>query len=96
MLIEEFNADIDVRMDFGRGPLHLAASRYYRNDHVGVMQLLLDHGANFNARDADGCTPLHDPSWCQKGDLDPAWGSVESTRLLLKFGCDYRQRGQRG
>jgi uncharacterized protein len=51
------------------------------------MQLLLDHSANPNARDDDGCTPLHNSSWCQKGDLDPTWGSVESTRLLLKYGA---------
>jgi len=82
MLIE-FNADIDVRRKFGMGLLHMAASRQGNKDHVGVMQLLLDHGANPNARDDDGSTPLHHSSHGQYENH----GSVEGTRLLLKHGA---------
>lgn len=80
MLIE-FNADIDVRGDFGRGLLHMAACHCdcenNGTDYVGITQLLLGHGANLDARDSDGYTPLHCSS---------RWGSVEGTRLLLKYG----------
>ena len=82
-----FNADIGVRRDFGRGLLHVAASRHKNDDHVGVMQLLLDRGANPNARCDDGSTPLHHSSWWGEEDFGPVWGSVEGTRLLLKYGA---------
>jgi ankyrin repeat protein len=82
MLIE-FNADIDVWTSFGRGPLHLAAGGHDTSDRVGIMQLLLDHGANPNARDNDGRTPLHHSSrWNEGGH-----GTVEGTCLLLEYGA---------
>jgi ankyrin repeat protein len=84
MLIE-CNADIEVRTQFG-SPLHQAASRDDNNDQVGIMQLLLDHCANPNARDNDGSTPLHQSSWSSwwgRGCV----GTVEGTRLLLKYGA---------
>jgi hypothetical protein len=77
LMLIEFNADINVRGCRGAGPLHLAASQIrYNNDYIGLMQLLMDHGANPNARDNLGFTPLHDSS---------QWGSVEGTSLLLKY-----------
>ncbi|KAL5009533.1 hypothetical protein ScPMuIL_011838 [Solemya velum] len=36
-------------------PLHYAA----RNNHLGVVQLLMEHGANPNSLDEEGLTPLH-------------------------------------
>jgi ankyrin repeat protein len=82
MLIE-YNANINVRRDYGRGPLHQAAGKRV-NDQVRIMQLLLDNGTNPNARDNHGSTPLHHSSWCSYyGDR----GSVEGTRLLLKYGA---------
>jgi ankyrin repeat protein len=74
---------------FGRSSevhYHQAASRDDNNDQVGIMQLLLDHGANPNARDNDGSTPLHQSSWSSwwgRGCV----GTVEGTRLLLKYGA---------
>ena len=85
-MLLEFNADIDVCRDFGRGLLHMAATCLY-GGHVGVMQLLLDHGSNPNARDDGGSTPLHHCSWWQKEGFFPARGSVEGTRLLLEYGA---------
>jgi ankyrin repeat protein len=50
------------------------------------MQVLLDHGADPNARDNDYSTPLHNSSWWQ-GVFGPRVGTVEGTRLLLKYGA---------
>ena len=86
------NADIHIQTGLGRSPLHVAASPHVHRDHVGIMQLLLDRGANPNARDNDGSTPLHQSSWWQKGDWKKGdyasrHGSVEGTRLLLQHGA---------
>ena len=86
MLIEH-NADIHIRTNFGKSPLHLAASSDNEDDQVDIVQVLLDHGADPNARDDDNSTPLHHSSlWQKKGYLTTR-GTVEGTRLLLKYGA---------
>ena len=55
-------------------PLHIAASE----GHAEVAQLLIDRGANVNAKDKDGRTPLH----------YAAYGYVEVIVLLLWRGAD--------
>ena len=86
MLIEQ-NADVDIRGRYGMVPLHLAARSDEGSDFVDVMQLLLDHGANPNARDEDDSTPLHSSCWWEKEDCLPSKGTVEGTRLLLEYGA---------
>ena len=87
MLIE-YNSDINnVPTMFGGVPLHLAASPLVFDNQVSILQLLLDHGANPNARNDDGSTPLHNCSWWKNGHPVQFWGSVEGTRLLLKHGA---------
>jgi ankyrin repeat protein len=83
MLIEH-DADVDIRGRYGMVPLHLAA----RHDDVDIMQLLLDRGANPNARgEDDSTTPLHSSCWWEKDDCLPSQGTVEGTRLLLEHGA---------
>ena len=79
MLIE-CNADIEVQTKFG-SPLHQATSGD-RGGQVGIMQILLDRGANPNARDNGGSTPLHSLA---KGY--PGTSTFEMTHLLLKYGA---------
>ncbi len=78
----------DGNTDFVRGLLRLGARvdkqstgetalhRAAAGDHLQVMRLLLDAGADPNACDVDGWTPLHN-----------AW-SVEGAQLLLNAGAD--------
>ena len=86
-ILIEYNADIHIRTDVGQSPLHIAASPWDYRDQVDIMQLLLDHGANPNARDNDNATPLHHSSWWGKEGTIKREGTVEGTRLLLKHGA---------
>ena len=93
MLIEN-KADIHMRTSLGEFPLHLATTHVqfheYRDrehDHIDIMQVLLERGADPNARDNDNATPLHQSSWWKKEDYTPCLGTVEGTRLLLKHGA---------
>ncbi|CAG9324763.1 unnamed protein product [Blepharisma stoltei] len=47
--------NIDALTSMNRTPLHLAAL----HGHLGVAQLLVQKGANINAKDDDNSTPLH-------------------------------------
>jgi ankyrin repeat protein len=87
MLIKH-NADIHNRAIFGDTPLQSAASLYSEpRNQVDIMQVLLDHGADPNALDNRGSTPLHCSSCNQYEGYGPTWGTVEGTRLLLKYGA---------
>ena len=84
MLIEH-NADIHSRTGLGLSPLHAATCPRVKSNQVNIMQVLLDHGANPNARDNDNSTPLHHSSWSYR--ITTRRGTVDSTRLLLKHGA---------
>jgi ankyrin repeat protein len=51
------------------------------------MQVLLDHGADPNVRDNHNSTALHYSSWYENGAYASRRGTVEGTRLLLKYGA---------
>ena len=83
-LLIKHNADIHGLTISGLSPLHMAATPYNMDNQIDIMQILLDHGANPNARDINNATPLRRSSWSGTRLLK---GTVEGTRLLLKHGA---------
>jgi ankyrin repeat protein len=69
--------------DDGRTPLHNAASR----GHVAVATILLDSGADIDAREEDNETPLHSAAWRSQ---------VAIGRLLVERGSDLEARNHWG
>jgi ankyrin repeat protein len=80
LLIVEHSQDINARgFNDEETPLHVAS----RCGHADVAQLLLEHGADGNARDDSKRTPLLRAS---------EYGHVEVARVLLKHGVDAEAR----
>lgn len=69
--------DMDIRDSEGWAPLHIVCLHGY----AGIVRLLLDHGADVNARTATehGNTPLH---------LACRYSGVSVVRLLMEHGAD--------
>ncbi|KAL3862043.1 hypothetical protein ACJMK2_008040 [Sinanodonta woodiana] len=79
-LLESENYDINEADASGRTALHVAAC--HGNEHV--VRLLLENGADINARDKNDNTPLH---WC---------GHSECISILAKYGADFAVRNKIG
>jgi len=69
--------------------LHLAADRQYGDRFLELAALVLEHGADPNARNDLGWTPLHYA--CQHETRD-----VDMAALLLKYGADPNAADNRG
>ena len=50
------NTDIEIKDQNGRTPLHDAVKK----NHLAVVDLLLNHGANVHSKDNSSVTPLHE------------------------------------
>ncbi|EOY07974.1 Ankyrin repeat family protein isoform 3, partial [Theobroma cacao] len=70
LALDNLNGSIDEPVEDGDTALHLACLYGY----LPCVQLLLERGANFEAKDEDGAVPLHDAC---------AGGFIEIVQLLL-------------
>jgi ankyrin repeat protein len=69
--------------------LHLVSRGQYDSQEgaVGIVRLLLGHGANANAEDKGHMTPLH---------LACYYGKLEIARILLSHSASANTKGERG
>ena len=88
-LIIEFGAHVDRRKCKSRIHHHIACW----NGRNQIYGLLLDHGANVNALDLHGCTPLHLTCSFLQRNKD---SRLECIKLLLKYGADVNIRNEVG
>ena len=86
-------ADVNVKEggngytnDPGYTPLHYAVWSYWPSEETATAKLLLDRGADVNARSEHGGTPLH----------SAATGHVNATKLLLDRGADVNAETNNG
>jgi ankyrin repeat protein len=84
-LLLEHCVDLDAQTKYHQTALHFAA--FYGRPEI--TQLLLDHGANPNAEDELGSTPLQSVSG---GKYDSQEYGVSVARLLLEHGADVNPR----
>jgi ankyrin repeat protein len=86
-LLRHNGADLDVRGDSGRNPLHAAAY----SGNLEVVRILIEYNpADINARDKTGLTPL---LWVSASHNHKD-GSV--TQLLLEHGADINTQNEYG
>ncbi|RMZ80794.1 hypothetical protein DV737_g2841, partial [Chaetothyriales sp. CBS 132003] len=69
----------------GATPLHLATPR--GADDTSVIEILLAHGADVNAKDKLGNSCLHNAT---------AWGNLKAVRVLMQAGADVRCQNRAG
>lgn len=79
----------------GETPLQRAAQRSKYQIRGAIMKLLLEHGANVNARDATGDTPLHWAGLENIANLEDR-GLSSSVEILLNYGADIQARNDNG
>jgi len=91
-LLQVHNADFGVLTSNGNTLLHFATPSEHR-DRLKIMRLLLNQGANVNARNNDGRTPLHSSAFSFRIRTG---GTVEGWRPLLEHGADINAEDNEG
>lgn len=84
-LLLELGADVEARSRLGRTILHECILR--GSDRILMGDLVTRHGANIEARDNHGWTPLHFAAYL---------GHVDMVKQLLKLGANPRVRDLHG
>ena len=91
----DYKTDVNAQDDYNWTPIHEVSSRYPFQDQVpnisisrpDVARLLLERGADPNARMKNGLTPLH---------VAAKDGRVEVARVLLKHGANVGTEDNKG
>lgn len=83
LLIESYNADLDVRLPNGSTALHLAS----QNDEIDCMNIILDTGFDVNDRNSLGRTALHTAA---------EYAQKNAVQILLARGADISIEDERG
>lgn len=87
------NADANARDSLRRTPLMCAVARSYLKDQHALVELLLDHGADANAR-VSSTAPLHLSESCAMNELLISRGADvrvtlgEGLNLLMMWSCN--------
>jgi hypothetical protein len=81
-------ADATWADEFGVSCIHVAC----KLGDVAIIQLLVAYGADWQARDVDGATPLHYAAMCATDRGGGGGGGEETVRLLLQLGVDVKAR----
>lgn len=82
------HCDINLRNNKRQTPLALAVSEAY----TGMIELLIEHGANVNADDEDGDTPLH-LAVIHQAVGGTALRGVSAVRIFINEPIDQRTDG---
>lgn len=94
-LVNSVGDEESIPLSAGKTPLHAAVLAYNGENteaYLEAVRLLLAAGANVNAADAEGVTPLH---WLViHGSRDAV--ALEVLRLLLAAGADVEQADKDG
>ena len=82
----ELGADIKYKDDTEAMLLIITS----RNNNIDILKLLLKNGANVNAKDNFGRTPLHGIAfWCNEKEFKDKYDSIVTTaKFLLENGAD--------
>ncbi|KAI8822706.1 ankyrin repeat-containing domain protein [Fimicolochytrium jonesii] len=81
--IDLYPQTINMTNDDGKTALIIATERGMN----GIIETLLDMGANVNSTDSTGSTPLHHAA---------SWGYFDTITLLMSRGAFYNVKNQRG
>ena len=76
--------------------MHVLA-RFPRHIFLAICRLLHDHGADFNAKDEFGNTPLHLlPNWSVLAHFAPGYVHVDVFELLISYGANVNAQNKAG
>jgi ankyrin repeat protein len=84
-LLLAYGADINVRGEDGKTPLHRAVEEYYGG--IELLDLLASKSADINAKDNDGMTPLH---------VATMNGNANCIQWLLAHGANVNAKNDHG
>lgn len=92
-LLQDAGADISLCDNKGKSPLHFAIN----SEESDMALILLEAGADPNARDSYGTTPImRAVEWCPSGEGDSLDTICMHIRQLLEYGADISAKDNSG